>query len=411
MSRRRFESLRISVPVEAPTKKTRAGTRRKATDAIRDAFASDPVVEYARSVTAWPKPRAAIALDISVTNVSRNGARIDSICKWLLDELTGHVYADDRQVKLLFAHVWRPLSAHDDASEIFWGGPPPWASSLDDRGPQLTITAQTRANVLADLRVASRLEERWDPFDDEHGVVHTDPPLDAALTRGRLLEYQSTLDPSEETERAEYRLLDHQIDFHDQAQQQRLVDLIFSSLLTDLPIDRFGIWGRVRERLNYGPYLFDLGTLPERGQSTAFQQRLRKRLVSRRDQFPGLFPMRASSGISMILFEGPRGGKDLDNLIREVLPTILDVLRPPRSDLPGWIAEEPDPALGAVDIPFIEVAAIPAERADMPPGSLILGLSGGNRHQSWWSLVANHVEASLHDARRSYSGDGTVFSD
>jgi len=105
--------------------------------------------------------------------------------------------------------------------------------------------------------------------------------------------------------------------------------------------------------------------------------------------------MRATSGISMILFEDPQSGKDLDNLVRTVLPTVLNVLRPPQVDLPGWIANEPDPATGAVDIPFIEVAALPAAQAAMIPGSLIFGLSSGYRYESWWARIAEHVERTL----------------
>ncbi len=105
--------------------------------------------------------------------------------------------------------------------------------------------------------------------------------------------------------------------------------------------------------------------------------------------------MRSISGISMVLFESPDRSKDLDNLVGETLPDIIDVLRPPNRFVPGWIAEEAELDTVATDVPFIEVAAIPADRADMPPGSLILGLSGGMRGRSWWSLAADHLDETL----------------
>lgn len=397
--RRRTESLRLALPLEPPTKKTRAGTRMKAGDALAEVFENDILVAYARRHTRWPKPRAAIALDIDVFGASANGPRVDNICKWLLDELGGRVYADDRQVKLLFARTWRPpsLSASDLAA--FWGeGGPSVAEATVDRPAMTYITAQTRANVFADLRAASRLDERWDPFDDDHGGRYSDP-VHASFRRDHLVDYRAMLDPDDEHDAGEHRLIGHQIDYTDQVEQQRLVDLIFSSLFTRMPVDEFKLWERVGDLLPYSPYIFDLGVLPERGGSSAFQHKLRQLLLARRKQFPGLFPMRATSGISMILFEDPHTGKDLDNLVRTVLPDVLNVLRPPRTDLPGWIAEEPDPATGAVDIPFLEVAALPSKGTDMPAGSVIFGLSTGHRHQSWWAGIRDHIDRTLDHER------------
>jgi len=51
--------------------------------------------------------------------------------------------------------------------------------------------------------------------------------------------------------------------------------------------------------------------------------------------------------------------------------------------------------VGSVDIPFLEVAALPSRGTDMPAGSVIFGLSSGHRHQSWWDSVADHLEHAL----------------
>ncbi len=341
------------------------------------------------------------------------------MCKWLLDEIAGHVYADDRQVKMLFARVSRklpssPLPPPPDGEDTSWPGGDDTSDGLErmyfdiantdeeQRSPKLYIDAQTRSNVFADLRAVSHLEERWDPFNDEHGLDRLDP-VDASFRRDDLSDYRAIFNTDSQEDIRERRLLSNQIDHHDQRQQQQGVDLLFSSLFTDLPVDRFGFWKRVRGWIHSMPYVFDVGVLPGHGESEAFRTRLRTLLKARRRQWPALFPMRARSGISMVLFEDPASGKDLDNLIRAVLPDILDVLRPQQRDLPGWLADEADPKDGVPDVPFIEVAAIPAGLADMPSGSVIFGLSGADRYNSWWKLAINHLERVLeYDEERTW---------
>ncbi len=351
-------------------------------------------------------------MDVYLSSGSRSGARVDSICKWLLDELAGLVYADDRQVKLLFARVARPVAIRRaNTSRKERGGDPAAVrsefyeeferllfvaekSGSTQRPSELYITAQSRANVLADLRAVSELEDRWNPFDEEQGLPREDP-VKATFHRDDLVDYHAIFDTDSDADVLQRRLLSNQIDYHDQAQQQSTVDLIFSSLFTQLPVDRFGVWRSVRSQISYTPYVFDIGVLPRHGESAAFRERLRALLEKRRERWPGLFPMRARSGISMVLFEEQGNGKDLDNLIRTVLPDILEVLRPQQHDLQGWVADEADPAESTPDIPFIEVAAFPSQFADMPPGSVIFGLSTADRFDSWWSRATGHLERVL----------------
>ncbi|WP_226531966.1 RusA family crossover junction endodeoxyribonuclease [Microbacterium paraoxydans] len=398
--RRRSEALDVALALEPPTKKTRRGTQEKARAALASAFQSDVRARWARELTAWPKLQAAIALDIVLFSSARNGARVDSICKWLLDELSGHVYSDDRQVKLLYAKVARSRSRKkvDAPAENPWdaGFDFDWPEPDSDKEPALYITAQTRANVFKDLRAVSDLEERWDPFEKEHGVRHRDPQeFDWELDE--LLDYQSMFANDSEEGRLQHQLVTNRIDYENQSHQQHLVDMVFSSLLTDMPVDRFGVWSRVRDRLQYSPYMFNLGVLPTYGGSHEFQERLRATLRDRRESYPGLFPMRARSGVTMILFEEQRGGKDLDNLIRTILPDVLEILRPQQHDLPGWVADDVNPDDAVADIPFIEVAAYPAHLTDMPPGSVIFGLSSADRYGSWWSRAIDHLELVLED--------------
>jgi hypothetical protein len=382
----------------------------RAKQALNEAL-SDLLAVHARRLTTWPKPRAAISVDVNLFSQSAQGARPDSLCKWLLDELAGHAYSDDRQVKLLFAHVSRPQllpprRASGSGDDALWGtstpaadaaSSPPAVSPAPNARSQMYITVQTRANVLTDLRATDELEERWDPFDEDDGLYRRDP-LEADLRRDDLMDFHTALDTDSAHDRLWRQLTRNQINYQDQEQQQFAVDRIFRTLLTDLPVDRFGVWNRVRHYLSVTPYVFDVGTLPGPGEGKAFRERFRAQLEERRERWPTLFPMRARSGISMILFEDSGAGKDLDNLVRSVLPDILDVLRPQREDLPGWVAEEPDPATATADVPFIEVAAFPAALADMPAGSVIFGLSTADRYDSWWALAAAHLERALEKA-------------
>ncbi|MFJ4166849.1 hypothetical protein ACIPY5_14960 [Microbacterium sp. NPDC089698] len=409
--RRRFESLRVDLPLDPPTKNSRRGTKKKAKAALDAAFEDDILARHARELTPWPKPRAAIALDIYLAGGSRNSPRVDNICKWLLDELAGHVYADDRQVKLLFASASKPPRASwrffanedlgdlDDVSKEVYRDRTSVAdeptSTAKKPSSKLYITAQTRASVLADLRAVSNLEDRWDPFEEE-GRGYFDV-FEDDLRRDSITDYRSIFDSGSDRDREQWRRLTNELDHHDQNQQQHLVDLIFSSLLTDMPVDRFELWNRVLGRIGAAPYIFNLGVLPKHGGRDAFKANLRQTLEARRDAWPSLFPMRARSGVSMILFEEPSSGKDLDNLVQTVLPDVLTVLRPQEEDLRGWVADEPDPHDGEPTIPFIEVAAIPAHLTDMPAGSVIFGLSSADRYDSWWHKAAEHLKETLEE--------------
>lgn len=410
--RRQEESVRLSLQLEPPTKRARGGTKAKARAALSATFATDVLVRRARELTTWPKPRAEVALDIFLSSGNRNGARIDHMCKWLLDELAGHVYADDRQVKLLFARASRPrplppMPERQSSADPAWAGSELYdefervyeaavESSREPRQAELYVTARTRANVLADLRAVSNLEERWDPFDEKYGGPRRDP-IEAMFYRDELVDYRAIFNLDNQDDTLQRRMLSNQIDFHDQSQQQGVVDLIFSSLLTDLLVDRHGIWKQVGSRIGVTPYIFLVGALPGRGESTAFRDNVRVLLEERREKWPGLFPMRARSGISMILFEDPENGKDLDNLMLTLLPDILEVLRPQRDDLQGWVADEADPSDGVPDVPFVEIAAVPAHLTDMAPGSVVFGLSTADRFDSWWHLAANHLKHVLEE--------------
>ncbi len=272
-SHRRMTALHLHLPIEPPTKRARQGAKRRAAAMLQSAFDMDLVISYARGKESWPKPRAAIALDISILGASRNPARVDTACKWLLDELNGKSYADDRHVTMLFARLWRPQEPLDSppASGADERAPDLGPLAAAERDPKLYLTARTRASVLADLRAVRQLENRWDPFADLP-TLHTTDPFEADFQRELLLDYRASFDPSD----ARHRQVGHQIDFHDQGQQQHYVDLVFSSLFTNLLVDRYGFWNKVRDQLVYSPYIFDFGPIPARGESSTFRRHVRE---------------------------------------------------------------------------------------------------------------------------------------
>lgn len=388
--------------MEAPSKRARQGTRRSASQQLRAAFNDDPIVVHTRQSAPWPRPRAALALDISVFSAAPNAPRIDNICKWLLDEFKGLIYADDSQVKLLFARLWRPLLQPTPKIDPVVPESDPWSVTLADiqeaageRSAKIHAAIQTRTNVLANLRAVAQLDERWDPM-YEYDNWSAKDPIDAAFEREVLEDYRAGLDPEGTLfEREQHLITGRQLNFRDQAQMQRSVDQLFSTVMTQLPVDRFRLWRDIVTWHESNPYVFNLGRLPERGQGAAFQARLRNQLQNRRQRFPQFFPMRATSGISMVVFEETGHSKDLDNLVHEALPAILDVLRPPAADLPGWIANEADPATGAVDVPFVEVVSIPADKADIEPGTVVFGLSNGSRGSSWWHRATEYLYENI----------------
>lgn len=417
---RRLDSLFVTAELVPPSKRSIAAAKMRAREKLHAAFAgSDRIAElYPR--LRWPKPRAAIALDISLHGDVTRAPRVDTICKWLLDELTGLVYRDDRQVKFLFARAdredlgagaattRREQQEAGPAKEAMYPIGDPWglpmrettsrasASAKAKASTTLHVHARTRANVLATLRIESDLPYEWD-FDDEDDDFKYWNPYVRSSSGGRrsLVEYHGWLRADTNMDPAEFARAERELDYHDQAAQQRVVDVVFSSLFTFLVTQKFLGWTLFRERLTTAPYIFDLGVLPAVGESGEFKARLRRLLEHRREEYPELFPMRAKSGISMVLFEDGEHGKDLDNLIRTVLPDVLDVLRPPRTDLPGWVAAAPDVEAALPDIPFLEVAAISAADAGMRAGTVLFGLSGGHRYESWWAKAESAVERRL----------------
>lgn len=390
--RRRESALWFRVPGEPGSKRARRGSRRKAREVLAHAFDNDSLVARAREMTNWPKPRAPLAVDVYATSSAANPPRIDAVVKWLLDELAGRAYADDRQVKLLFArmsHV-RDRVRWDLPGglvrEPFWPDPPP--GQTED--PHLDVRVRPISAVHADVRMLRVIEASWDRFDDDREPLFEDP-LRANEYRENLVAFLDSLrSESDARERTEHTHGLRELAYHDQTEQQQVVDRVFSRLFSSTRNLERPTQLMTRGLVSRSPYLFDLGLLPGRGDSGHFQQQLLRMLEDRAYRFPALFPLRSTAGISLVLFEGVDRSKDLDNLVRQAIPSILDIVRPPRMEVPPWIGTE-EVRSDQIGIPFIEVAALPASETGMKPGSLVLGLASGQRYDSWWSRAESVV--------------------
>lgn len=138
---------------QEPRKKSKAG--RVEAGPFRAA-----VRQAADRTSDWPKPRAAVALDLHFHTSRRQPPALWALPKNYLDLLgagsasatddEGSVlYNDDSQVKLLFVscrHEWRPDGT---------------------AGGSIIVEARTRASALADTRLAAELASQHDDFEED----------------------------------------------------------------------------------------------------------------------------------------------------------------------------------------------------------------------------------------------------
>lgn len=379
---RQWSSLRFALEMEGISKEVRRGTRVKAREAIRRELTESLEHSMYRSVR-WPKPRAAVALDVAVYSASGRAPRVDKICKWLLDELEGLVYANDRQIKLLFVSKvdQRPPQATDDS--IFG-----LSALRASRAPKPVIyaNARTRADVLAALRRARDLDDPWDPLHTYPNPMAEDPD-DAALRAEMLRDFRASL-PAEDDEA---RQITQELAYRRQAGVLRAADEMIAALVSGYLTDRDGLWAWLPTALKANPYVFDFGAIPGHGESSKYEQRvietIAQRIASRQD----LFPLRVHVGITVMLFERDTN-KDLDNLVMTVLPTVLDQLSPPLNDHFWYRDVESEPGERTSEVKFIEAIAVDPTGTKIPSGTVLVALSSGWRHKSWWANAEDYVE-------------------
>ena len=116
----------------------------------------------------------------------------------------------------------------------------------------------------------------------------------------------------------------------------------------------------------------------------------RKRCGSTFFGHPSLYPLLGPVGLTAFFFPGPNG-KDLDKVFRLVVPTLLEQLHPPHSskdcytlsdkEFEFWDCVRRGQATSTEShIAFIEAIAL--KGLPYPPGTVVIALSGGARHES-----------------------------
>jgi hypothetical protein len=77
--------------------------------------------------------------------------------------------------------------------------------------------------------------------------------------------------------------------------------------------------------------VMNLGPMPAKaGDTEQFQSNLRFVLADRILSYLVLYPLLGTVGLTVFFFPGPTG-KDLDNIFRLAVPTLLEQLHPPRT--------------------------------------------------------------------------------
>ncbi|MFX0573091.1 hypothetical protein [Nocardia nepalensis] len=336
----------------------------------------------------WPRPRADLALDIAFRTTNPNSPRIDKLCKYLLDELGGMkgppiVYNDDRQVKMLFAH----------------------RHTADDQ-PLISVTAQTVAQVRAGICRMHDFGTRWGVEYanwelDRHGDLDIDDDYEpgwwSAITTDPDTIAEFTL-RDEVRQRMRYQMTN--LAATDQFSSQ-----VVLAYAVEQRRDRWA-WQTTGDALHtlldYG-LAVGLGPLPQAaGQSANFVESTTSALADLVARRRWMTPLLPSVGLTLFYLETDTG-KDLDNLFLDVLPIVLNVLRPPAvalaefspiDALRAWRdADQQGVLTAATEIAFIEAVALKGVTSDrLRPGSVILALSHGSRWESWWDSTLRFVE-------------------
>jgi len=160
-------------------------------------------------------------------------------------------------------------------------------------------------------------------------------------------------------------------------------------------------------------YVFDLGEMPARtGDRARFVERAKITLAEALRSNLDHFPLRSAVGLTIFYVHRSNSG-DLDNMFRTLLPIVIDVLAPPIEDRHPWIAAELLAELsdrkfavspGQTGVQFIEAVSLAMDRdPEFPPGTLMLVLSNGMRHESWWNTAESYMDKQARsDYREPY---------
>ena len=361
-------------------------------------------IYWARKGIKLPRKRAGIALDFKFLSFARTTPRVDKICKWIIDELHGQgeeslLFYDDRQVKLLFALLIKVENRSDDSDLIY-------------------LTGQTFTNSISTIKMAASLDVPWNPIDfaSQRSLGIYEFQFEGDYDGWR--DYPRGIRPvGEELIRGKFA---NKLRLQYECLKQ--VDMSVSRLLVDFSTGytkRVSNWDRENwlAWMMKSPYVFNFGPLPEmKGERTLFVSDIKNLVESRVEDNPHLYPIFLDLGVTLIYFESKKG-KDLDNIFNEILPNILEIIRPIGSDVTHWsnIEEIVDVQSesnlkknrgGNFSINFIEAISLPSPNTELYlPGTVIVCLARGDRDTSWWESAGDFLEEQY---RKDFANDSIV---
>jgi hypothetical protein len=383
--------------------------------------------------SSWPRPRAALAVDLMFHTTERQPPKLWHLPKHYLDLLgesdpsTGVaplLYRDDRQVKMLYASV-------DHG----------WNASAPKEGAIL-IDARTRTNALHVMDLADQLAQRegspplgrredlpYDPYGEEWGLAEEDLRTASALERRgdvesqyiaevmrhrvRLHRQAGLLDSNDEWLTRVFlgnaRRLVTGNDGRDRANQEAATRLGFEPVIT--PEDQITF----ARHLLTGLYPIELPPLPNvHGEGSAF----RKRVDQICDQYvvahPGLFPLVVPLQVTVLVVPPDRhhrNSADLDNILIKILAAVDEHMKPPISPwflgpLPpeGLLIDDQSArtfqqqgrdrarSLGRTSLWAYQIIELARTRQDAAAGQVLLILGHGMNRDSLWSRAFRYVE-------------------
>ena len=386
--RRLLAGLWLSLSEEPFGKKSSRSNRLRTTRDLMDADSLPWRVEskYGR----WPRMRAAVGLDMHFSSKRRQPPRIDKIVKWILDELGDDygnplVYRDDSQVKWLFARLDSRLTAEESE-------------------PRIMLHAQTSSTIKANVRRAIELDPGWNSRRAIGSSAYGTPD---AWVPDDSMDYQPLDEESPFAKEWSLRI-PHERAYKRQQDMLRAVDSFAASVVITYSLEKRGAPGdeggtanALRYLASAPHYVYDLGRMPtKRGDTQIFVETARNLLAGAVDRSLGL-PLRTQVGITIFYVENRTYPRDLDNLFLTIVPLVITQLAPPSDDRNPWIAADRLRLLAGDDfrvdasasgISFIEGVSLNiGSDEQFPEGTVIVALSNGARHESWWEMAQSYA--------------------
>lgn len=376
----------------------------------------------------WRALAGPVALDVDFYTCATQPPALHRLAKHLLDLLgparpgvvkrRRHVlYRDDRQVKLLYVHLWQ--------------------GSADSRKSAHTaISVRPLRDVVEDMHLMYEIRSEgysFRPFfDEDESPFHSPDVPDVDLTPTFDLRMATSVEQANEWQDLNEWLIDH-----DRARLQEalllateasLARIICASpnwmegagresaigielaSLKSIYDAREKLHSEYRRMLLSEPVAYPLPGLPSAsGEGKEFRASVLvqlEELLRRRPVFnPLLVPLKV-----IFLVVPPIQGKDLDNIALTLLPVVHEVLQPRLEHWFEWRKRRPRTGGAEVDVSSngsrssvkhsvaaYEVIEIKRTIDDPPGGYLRLALGSGDQRGSTWGRIADFVDRYMND--------------